>query len=87
MLPPTIPLFPLPNVVLFPNVHLPRHVFEPEVVVVMQIEQGAVEVEQQSVELVPSDHRCKVECADLKWGGIIPGFVYRGSGDGACQKG
>ena len=29
MLPPTIPLFPLPNVVLFPNVFLPLHVFEP----------------------------------------------------------
>jgi hypothetical protein len=29
MLPSTIPLFPLPNVVLFPNVFLPLHVFEP----------------------------------------------------------
>ena len=29
MLPPTIPLFPLPNVVLFPNVCLPLHIFEP----------------------------------------------------------
>ncbi len=29
MLPPTIPLFPLPNVVLFPSVFLPLHVFEP----------------------------------------------------------
>ena len=29
MLPATIPLFPLPNVVLFPNVFLPLHVFEP----------------------------------------------------------
>lgn len=29
MLPPTIPLFPLPNVVLFPNILLPLHVFEP----------------------------------------------------------
>lgn len=29
MLSPTIPLFPLPNVVLFPNVFLPLHVFEP----------------------------------------------------------
>ena len=29
MLPPTIPLFPLANVVLFPNVFLPLHVFEP----------------------------------------------------------
>jgi len=29
MLPPTIPLFPLPNVVLFPNVTLPLHIFEP----------------------------------------------------------
>jgi Lon protease-like protein len=29
MLPPAIPLFPLPNVVLFPNVHLPLHIFEP----------------------------------------------------------
>ncbi len=29
MLPPVIPLFPLPNVVLFPNVFLPLHVFEP----------------------------------------------------------
>lgn len=29
MLPPTIPVFPLPNVVLFPNVFLPLHVFEP----------------------------------------------------------
>jgi Lon protease-like protein len=29
MLPPTIPLFPLPNVVLFPNVSLPLHIFEP----------------------------------------------------------
>jgi Lon protease-like protein len=29
MLPLTIPLFPLPNVVLFPNVHLPLHIFEP----------------------------------------------------------
>ncbi len=29
MLPPTIPLFPLPNVVLFPNVYLPLHIFEP----------------------------------------------------------
>jgi Lon protease-like protein len=28
MLPPTIPLFPLPNVVLFPNVVLPLHIFE-----------------------------------------------------------
>ena len=28
MLPPTIPIFPLPNVVLFPNVFLPLHVFE-----------------------------------------------------------
>jgi Lon protease-like protein len=28
MLPTTIPLFPLPNVVLFPNVFLPLHVFE-----------------------------------------------------------
>jgi Lon protease-like protein len=27
--PPTIPLFPLPNVVLFPNVFLPLHIFEP----------------------------------------------------------
>ena len=29
MLPPTIPLFPLPDVVLFPNVVLPLHIFEP----------------------------------------------------------
>ena len=29
MLPPTIPLFPLTNVVLFPNVCLPLHIFEP----------------------------------------------------------
>jgi hypothetical protein len=29
MLPPLIPLFPLPNVVLFPNVFLPLHIFEP----------------------------------------------------------
>ena len=29
MLPATIPLFPLPNVVLFPNVYLPLHIFEP----------------------------------------------------------
>jgi Lon protease-like protein len=28
MLPPTIPLFPLPNVVLFPKVTLPLHIFE-----------------------------------------------------------
>lgn len=28
MLPPTIPIFPLPNAVLFPNVFLPLHVFE-----------------------------------------------------------
>ncbi len=28
-LPPTIPIFPLPNAVLFPNVFLPLHVFEP----------------------------------------------------------
>ena len=28
MLPPTIPIFPLPSVVLFPNVFLPLHVFE-----------------------------------------------------------
>jgi ATP-dependent Lon protease len=29
MLPSTIPIFPLPNVVLFPNVVLPLHIFEP----------------------------------------------------------
>jgi Lon protease-like protein len=29
MLSATIPLFPLPNVVLFPNVSLPLHIFEP----------------------------------------------------------
>ena len=29
MLPPTIPLFPLPTVVLFPSVCLPLHIFEP----------------------------------------------------------
>src|SRR5215471_13247125 len=29
MVPPTIPIFPLPNVVLFPNVFLPLHIFEP----------------------------------------------------------
>jgi Lon protease-like protein len=29
MLPSTIPLFPLPNVVLFPSVTLPLHIFEP----------------------------------------------------------
>jgi Lon protease-like protein len=29
MLPTTLPLFPLPNVVLFPNVSLPLHIFEP----------------------------------------------------------
>src|SRR5262245_29780953 len=29
MLPPTIPIFPLPSVVLFPSVFLPLHVFEP----------------------------------------------------------
>jgi hypothetical protein len=29
MLPPTIPVFPLPNVVLFPQVFLPLHIFEP----------------------------------------------------------
>jgi Lon protease-like protein len=29
MLPATIPLFPLPNVVLFPDVCLPLHIFEP----------------------------------------------------------
>jgi uncharacterized protein len=29
MLPSTIPLFPLPNVVLFPHVCLPLHIFEP----------------------------------------------------------
>jgi len=29
MLSPTIPIFPLPNVVLFPNVFLPLHIFEP----------------------------------------------------------
>jgi len=28
MLPPTIPLFPLPNAVLFPNVFMPLHIFE-----------------------------------------------------------
>jgi Lon protease-like protein len=29
MIPPVIPLFPLPSVVLFPNVLLPLHIFEP----------------------------------------------------------
>ena len=29
MLPPTIPIFPLPNVVLFPSALLPLHIFEP----------------------------------------------------------
>jgi Lon protease-like protein len=29
MLPTQIPIFPLPNVVLFPNVFLPLHIFEP----------------------------------------------------------
>jgi uncharacterized protein len=29
MLPPTIPIFPLPNVVLFPGTYLPLHIFEP----------------------------------------------------------
>jgi hypothetical protein len=29
MLPPTIPIFPLPNAVLFPGVFLPLHIFEP----------------------------------------------------------
>ena len=29
MLPSTIPIFPLPNVVLFPQVFLPLHIFEP----------------------------------------------------------
>jgi uncharacterized protein len=29
MLPTTIPIFPLPNTVLFPNVFLPLHIFEP----------------------------------------------------------
>jgi Lon protease-like protein len=29
VLPPTIPIFPLPDVVLFPNVFLPLHIFEP----------------------------------------------------------
>jgi uncharacterized protein len=29
LLPPSIPLLPLPNVVLFPNVFLPLHIFEP----------------------------------------------------------
>lgn len=29
MLPPIIPIFPLPNAVLFPNVFLPLHIFEP----------------------------------------------------------
>ena len=29
MLPPAIPIFQLPNVVLFPNVFLPLHIFEP----------------------------------------------------------
>ena len=29
MLPETIPIFPLPNVVLFPHVFLPLHIFEP----------------------------------------------------------
>jgi Lon protease-like protein len=29
MLPPTIPVFPLPTVVLFPSVFLPLHIFEP----------------------------------------------------------
>jgi Lon protease-like protein len=29
MLPPPIPIFPLPNAVLFPNVFLPLHIFEP----------------------------------------------------------
>lgn len=32
MLPATIPIFPLPNVVLFPNVFLPLHIFEPRYV-------------------------------------------------------
>jgi len=29
MLPTSLPIFPLPNVVLFPNVFLPLHIFEP----------------------------------------------------------
>jgi len=29
MISPSIPIFPLPNVVLFPNVFLPLHIFEP----------------------------------------------------------
>ena len=29
MIPPKIPIFPLPNVVLFPQVFLPLHIFEP----------------------------------------------------------
>lgn len=29
MLPPKIPIFPLPNVVLFPTVFMPLHIFEP----------------------------------------------------------
>jgi Lon protease-like protein len=29
MLPPTIPIFPLPNAVLFANVFMPLHIFEP----------------------------------------------------------
>ena len=29
MLPTVLPIFPLPNVVLFPDVFLPLHIFEP----------------------------------------------------------
>ena len=29
MLPPVIPIFPLPHAVLFPNVFMPLHIFEP----------------------------------------------------------
>jgi Lon protease-like protein len=36
MLPATIPLFPLPNVVLFPGVFLPLHIFEPRYRLMLQ---------------------------------------------------
>jgi uncharacterized protein len=36
MLPATIPIFPLPNVVLFPGVFLPLHIFEPRYRLMLQ---------------------------------------------------
>ena len=87
MLPPTIPIFPLPNAVLFPSVFMPLHIFEARYRAmvadamagdrIIGLRQPGKGVEVHAIDCLALADGVDADWLDLSWGDRTTGAIGR----------